>query len=147
MNVKDLYLERYGEIISEESNGNDLEVINAFEENNVAPYIEDEQGKEQMLQEINRIMDYMEFDRIHKAMVALDWKWRDNPESPTVDELKEKLLDMLCELFENQCNTISHGGFTVGYNVLRPEYGEPNDFEHCVEVFAYFAIDEYHTFW
>ena len=41
---------------------------------------------------IAEILEYFDFDKVHQAMVALDWKWTDEYDKkavPTVDDLRE----------------------------------------------------------
>jgi hypothetical protein len=86
----------------------------------------DEVEKEPLDVMIDEIMDEFNFARVHKAMVALDWKWAvtSNNNVPTMDELRkeaERLLrnaaEVRLDLFKGEpwespiyCNT---GGFSA----------------------------------
>ena len=50
----------------------------------------DEDEKEPLDKMINEIMDEFNFARVHKAMVALDWKWASSKSYiPSMDDLRE----------------------------------------------------------
>lgn len=58
--------------------------------------------------QIDEIMDYVDFGKIHKAMVALDWKWgKYVPDEPEIRSAARRLL--------RQCNTpyLGTGGLVV----------------------------------
>ena len=154
-NIKEEFLKKYGD---DNSNYVPYEPDFVNNDDSVKPiwyYLDTEEGKRQMLDEINTIMDFIEFDKIHDTMVTLNWKWSliDPNNPPSVTIIKEQLLNLLCELFEDGSNKeknengkrykISTGGFTVGFECYAPEDNEPDDFAHCVNVHVDFAIESY----
>lgn len=38
---------------------------------------------------LDEFIDNIDFERIHRVMVFLDWKWRDDLESPSIEVLKQ----------------------------------------------------------
>lgn len=112
-------------------------------------YLNTPEGKKQMLEIVHDIVESFDYEKVHKAMVALDWRWAtlDDNRIPTEEDLKADLLDKFIRLFEDRCDRISSGGFTVGYDIFEPHPYEPDDFEHSVDVYCYFAIDDYHSLW
>lgn len=116
-------------------------------------YLNQPEGKKQMLEIVHDIVESFNYENVHKAMVALDWEWFmwDGNRIPTEKELKDSLLEKFIHLFEEKCDTISSGGFTVGYTVYGDDAelheSEPDDFKHSVDVYCYFAIDDYHSLW
>ena len=59
---------------------------------------------------IDEIMDNFDFEKVHKAMTALDWKWGKG--IPDVWELKKSARRLLkTSIEENTC--IGTGGFLV----------------------------------
>lgn len=114
-------------------------------------YLNQPEGKIQMLKIVHDIVESFDYEQVHKAMTALNWTWvTTDTKTPTVKELKDDLLHKFIELFEEKCDTISSGGFTVGYTVCANSdefHEEPDDFEHSVDVYCYFAIDDYHSLW
>ena len=86
----------------------------------------DEVEKEPVDKMIDEIMDEFNFAKVHKTMVALDWKWAvtSNNKVPTMDELRkeaERLLrdaaDVRLDMFKEEpwespiyCST---GGFSA----------------------------------
>lgn len=153
MGIREEYFKKYVNCDNDTYSANEL--IDTPKENKAKPiwyYISTEEGKSQMLEEIHNIMEYIDFEKIHDTMVALDWKWFDCPNVPDIPRIKEQLLCMLSELFENTDGNdgtkyrTSTAGFTVGYKIYPPEDNEPDDFAHCVDVYVYFAVEEYRTF-
>ena len=43
---------------------------------------------------------YYEFERVHTAMDALNWKWSSADGVPSIDELKEQAVDLLIRCFQ-----------------------------------------------
>lgn len=69
------------------------------------------------MSKIDDIMDTFDFARVHKAMVALDWKWAFCDGAPEEYELRKfarKLLKDACIHGSTSC-----GGFTAIYE---PDY-------------------------
>lgn len=70
------------------------------------------QNQQKMIEEI---INYTDFEKIHKAMEALDWGWATvNDKVPTEEELKEQAKSLLFESLEKKCN-VATGGFWVEY--------------------------------
>lgn len=55
--------------------------------------------KKKYAPEIERIMNEYDWDKVHKVMTFLDWKWGSGPggtlEIPNVDRLKKRAKEML----------------------------------------------------
>ena len=132
MGIKDDYLKTFGSKEEEKTSNQYYD-----QKHDINYYLSTEKGKQQMLDKIHEIMNFIDFERIHKAMVALDWCWLSSNKPPTTEEIKEHLLNLLCELFDEKCHSISTGGFYVSYEICEPDEDEPDDFEHCVLVRAY----------
>jgi hypothetical protein len=66
-----------------------------------------EDEKEPLDEMIDEIMDEFNFARVHKAMVALDWKWASSKNYiPSIDELRtetERLLRDAADVRLNMC--------------------------------------------
>jgi len=61
---------------------------------------------------IEEIMDNFDFEKVHNAMVFMNWTWSFN-KTPTVDELKETAHHLLCEICEGDSEFIETGGFFI----------------------------------
>jgi len=51
-----------------------------------------------MQDQIDEIMDWFEFEKVHEAMVATQWKWYDGDNEfgvPTLQQLKKKARSLL----------------------------------------------------
>ena len=65
-----------------------------------------------MEDKINEIIKNFDFEKVRKVMVALEWQWHGNDESPTVGELMlsaQKHLTYVCDKEDDW--TVSSGGF------------------------------------
>lgn len=68
---------------------------------------------------IDAVMEELDFEKIHKTMVALDWEWWYQG-VPSIETLKESARDLLEYAWEHKCST-GTGGFWVAYE------GETNE--------------------
>ena len=68
-----------------------------------------------MNDEIDYILDTFNFDRVHVAMLALDWKWRDPLAVPTIARLKQCAKHLLDTAYKEQI-TICTGGLQAKYH-------------------------------
>lgn len=75
---------------------------------------------------------YYDFERVHKAMEALNWKWSSSNGVPSVDELKEHAVNLLIGCFQqsekNKEDCIMATGGFEAYSYYYKEDGEI-DFE------------------
>ena len=68
-----------------------------------------------MNDEIEYIIETFNFDRVHVAMLALDWKWRNPHEVPTIARLKQR-AQILLETAYAEKITIATGGLQAVYH-------------------------------
>lgn len=66
-----------------------------------------------MINPIDEILDEFKFQRVHKAMLALDWKWAPANETPSIEELRAEAKRLLNELVNSKFKELSSGGFTA----------------------------------
>jgi hypothetical protein len=64
---------------------------------------------------VDRVIESFNFDKVHKAMVALNWTWR-NEGVPTIKQLKETARKLLKDSSENEFGNIMTGGFKAEYH-------------------------------
>lgn len=66
---------------------------------------------------IDEIIDKFNFEKVHIAMTALDWKWKptvsNTPAVPSISRLKEMARHLLREAINHK--TVSSGGFEAKY--------------------------------
>lgn len=73
---------------------------------------------------IESVLEDVNFINIHKCMTVVDWKWNDEPYSPTREQLrdfaKELLNDALksAENNESKSGMVSCGGFTASAEIM-----------------------------
>lgn len=58
-------------------------------------------------------MDYMDFNRIHEVMVALDWKWASTNGVPEASEIRQTFRRLVNELLDRDLKDIQTGGFHI----------------------------------
>lgn len=70
---------------------------------------------------IDNIMDYFEFDKVLKTMIALNWKWvkEDHKslvelEIPSIERIRREARRLLTNAIETK-NSIGTGGFEAEY--------------------------------
>ena len=67
-----------------------------------------------MNDEIDYILETFNFERVHVAMLALDWKWRDPLAVPTIARLKQRAKFLLDSAYKEKI-TIATGGLQAMY--------------------------------
>jgi hypothetical protein len=81
-------------------------------------------NKELARKALIKTMQDIDFKKIHKAMVVLDWTYLANEESPTVQELKDTCFELMDAAFEfemlvyddyKECGCCS-GGFEITFH-------------------------------
>jgi hypothetical protein len=65
--------------------------------------------------EIEYIIETFKFDRVYIAMTALDWKWRNPHEVPTIVRLKQQAIILLETAYKEQI-TVTTGGLQAKYH-------------------------------
>lgn len=66
-----------------------------------------------MQEQIDEIMDNFDFDRVHKAMVALDWRWGHDEVIPEKYELRKQARSLLKTVWKSSRHwkVVATGGF------------------------------------
>ena len=116
-----------------------------------------------MWNDINEILDDFDFEKVHKVMETLDWKWyladyEDEDEElrvPTANEVRKRARSEMTSLItqmaeEGETTGFSNGGgIEVTVEVIKDEvrklaFGEdaPDDFKHSVELKLRFIVEE-----
>jgi hypothetical protein len=65
--------------------------------------------------EIDYILETFNFDRVHVAMLALDWQWRHPDAVPTIARLKQRAKFLLDSAYKEKI-TIATGGLQATYH-------------------------------
>lgn len=96
-----------------------------------------------MNDEIDYIIDRFNFERVHVAMTAVDWKWAKQnlvpTEVPSVARLKQTARQIL-EIAFNEETTVATGGLQAVYH---PPTGGPDVATHIGTVLSLsFVLDE-----
>ncbi len=65
---------------------------------NIRNYLSPKKQKVSIDQQIEAIVQYIDFDRIHGVMEHLNWRWAPKNTVPSIDEIKETGLMLLQEV-------------------------------------------------
>jgi len=65
--------------------------------------------------EIDYILETFNFERVHVAMLALDWQWRHPDAVPTIARLKQRAKFLLDSAYKEKI-TIATGGLQATYH-------------------------------
>ena len=68
-----------------------------------------------MNDEIDYILETFNFERVHVAMLALDWQWRHPDAVPTIARLKQRAKFLLDSAYKEKI-TIATGGLQATYH-------------------------------
>lgn len=72
---------------------------------------------EQQRDTIDYILDNFDFEGVHKAMIALNWKWAGCGGVPETPDLRKMARQLLKDSFEyGETNELGTGGFYTKYN-------------------------------
>ena len=65
---------------------------------------------------IDKIMDWFDFSKVHRTMVALEWKWASAEDGiPTEPEIRETARKLMEDAIKDKVS-IGTGGFRVHYD-------------------------------
>jgi hypothetical protein len=77
--------------------------------------------------DIDKIIDWFDFERVHRVMAHLDWKWGSPGEFPQLPELRQKARQLMNEAVQglergdtDEFN-LETGGFVVRVNRSKEE--------------------------
>lgn len=62
---------------------------------------------------IDEFMDFIDFEKIHKTMEALNWKWAGIEGIPEIYHIRQHLRELLNEFFDRNLYEIRCGGFHI----------------------------------
>lgn len=63
---------------------------------------------------IDEILDEFDFDKVHKVMVSLDWKWHSTDGVPAIADLRRMARSLLKQVVESKgLHSVGSGGFTA----------------------------------
>lgn len=72
---------------------------------------------------VNNIITHFDFEKVHKMMTAVDWKWyrpeSGNTEIPTIDDLRDTATELLYTALNRDMllRRLGTGGFYVTRNI------------------------------
>ena len=78
----------------------------------------DEDRKALIEYHMNDVMERIEWERIHKTMVALDWKWARFDAVPTIEQLKADILQRMEKMYKQEFSSNNTGKSCVRNNLL-----------------------------
>lgn len=71
--------------------------------------------EEKLQSDFEWILDNFDFERVHKVMAFLDWKWFtvDGYKVPSIEQMKESCRELFEEMKDKETDNMSSGGFYV----------------------------------
>lgn len=64
-------------------------------------------------QHVDEVMDWFDFEKVHKVMTILDWKWANVDGVPSVADLRKQVRHMMRSLWDSNNQYTCTGGFMV----------------------------------
>ncbi len=90
-------------------------------------------------QQIEAILDYFDFERVKKAMDALDWTWAFTDGVPEIGDLRRQARNLLTTIKNKPGESISTGGLKASCSI-----------EHALElefvVSSFSSYDKFYEF-
>lgn len=117
----------------------------------IADYVDHINGRTQVQDKIDEIMDNFDFEKVHKTMDVLEWTWAGEgvPEVPSLRARARQLLKEAC-FIENKSNysMCSTGGFeaickVLDYDIENAIEDWVNDAEHQIQVELRFVVESW----
>jgi len=64
------------------------------------------------------ILDNFDFEKVHKVMTLLDWRWYSSAENkvPNIEQMKNMVRSLFKSLEHPDCDAVSCGGFSLYYD-------------------------------
>lgn len=63
---------------------------------------------------IDEILDEFDFEKVHRVMLALNWKWYDTEGIPSIADLRRMARSLLKQVVESKgIHSVGSGGFTA----------------------------------
>lgn len=63
---------------------------------------------------IEEILDEFDFEKVHRVMLALNWKWHDAKGVPAIADLRRMARSLLKQVVESKgLHSVGSGGFTA----------------------------------
>ena len=129
-----------------------VENLNPIVKKKVKDYIKDLEGYQQFRDKVDDILVHFDFEKVHKVMVALNWKWallEDGPRVPETWEIKEEALKQLLDAVTKFGGSTGAGGFKVNCFVYDPvdedgvPFNDKDDFENQVHLSLSFNVESW----
>ncbi len=70
-------------------------------------------NKDKFFNNVDLVLQEFDFDKVHKAMKALDWKWNSCNGVPSKQNLKDTARSLLTDLLNSDYTEVGTGGFTA----------------------------------
>ena len=64
-------------------------------------------------QHIEEVMDWFDFEKVHRVMTMLDWKWANTGGVPEIPDLRKRVRDLMRSLWNSEDVCHGTGGFMV----------------------------------
>ena len=62
---------------------------------------------------VDAVMDWFDFEKVHRVMTMLDWKWAEIGAVPEIPDLRKQVRGLMRSLWNSDNQSIGTGGFVV----------------------------------
>ena len=62
---------------------------------------------------VDEVMDWFDFEKVHRVMTMLDWKWAMIGAVPEIPDLRKQVRKLMRELWNSDNQLVATGGFVV----------------------------------
>jgi hypothetical protein len=88
---------------------------------------------------IDEVMDWFDFDAVHKYMEATNWQWAGVSGVPSKADLRQYVRDGMTRCYGNQSRSTECGGFRIDYHRGEDKSGTWDNFH------VLFVISRWYT--
>lgn len=88
---------------------------------------------------MDEVMDCFDFNKVHKVMNQLNWRWCDSKEPPSIQELRVYVRERMRQIYQSSCRKTKSAGFSITYESWNADGVEFDGF--CVE----FIVSDWDT--
>lgn len=112
------------------------------------PQIQNSKNMKTLQQHIDEVMDYFDFDKVHRVMESLNWRWsslEDEMRIPTKPEMRKHVREFMEKLYEKNINKsevntyTGSGGFMVYYRKNVDEKGAWDHFDVTFQLESWYT--------
>lgn len=86
-------------------------------------------------------MDNFDFEKVHRVMKLLNWKWALDNDTPSIPQLRKHVRDQMSRIYGTNIFRIESGGFVTTYRFGTDQDGEWDYFDVAFVLTSWESID------